>query len=44
LLTVVFTVILAGEHGAIKRFHASGQVNAMLTQVLAAFRGVVAHA
>jgi len=44
LPAVVFPVVLAGEHRAIECFHAAGQVNAVLAQVLAAFRGVVAHA
>jgi hypothetical protein len=44
LLAVVFAIILAGEHRAIKHFHAAGQVNAMLAQVLAALRRIMAHA
>jgi len=43
LFSVAFTVILAGEHRAIKRFHAAGQVDTVLAQVLAALRGVMAH-
>lgn len=43
LLSVVFAVVLPGEHRAIERFHAPWQVNSVLAQVLAAPGRVVAH-
>ena len=44
LFARVFPVILAGEHRAIKRFHAAGQVNAMLAHGSCGASRVVAHA
>lgn len=44
LLSVAVPIIFAGEHRAIKRFHAAGQVNVVLAQVLSALDGVVTHA